>query len=133
VKSTTKRPGWDEYFMDIAIAVSARADCSRRRIGAVIVKRNRIVATGYNGAPAGFPGCLEGNCPRAFSDVPAYSPYDNCISIHAEANALLYASRSDCEGAVLYSTERPCADCVKLIAGSGIVRVITPGDLEEER
>lgn len=58
------RPGWDEYFLKIAEAVALRANCTRRKAGAVIVKHRRIVSTGYNGAPAGEPGCLDGHCPR---------------------------------------------------------------------
>ena len=120
------RPSWDEYFMEITRKVALRADCSRRMVGAVIVKNNRIVATGYNGAPAGEPGCLEGACPRAKSEgVVPYSDYDNCIAIHAEANALLYADRDDCEGATLYCTDEPCKGCWKLIRGAGVARVHT--------
>lgn len=124
-----KRPDWEEYFGEIADAVSARADCTRRRVGAVIVDADhRILSTGYNGAPSGQPGCLEGACPRGakgYDEVAALSSYDNCISIHAEANALLYA-RTSLVGATIYVTCKPCNDCAKLIAGSGIVRTVFP-------
>ena len=123
-----RRPRWDEYFMGIAEAVATRADCSRRQIGAVIVKDNRIVSTGYNGAPAGKAGCLEGACPRARSDVEPGSQYETgageCIAIHAEANALLYTSRDKCEGATIYITCQPCTWCAKLINGAGIKRIV---------
>jgi len=118
------RPDWDTYFLGIAKAVSVRADCSRRKVGAVIVKDRRIVATGYNGAPAGKPGCLSGACPRAQMDVAQYTSYDNCISIHAEANALLYADRDKTVGATIYITDKPCNWCAKLIDGAGIDRIV---------
>jgi dCMP deaminase len=129
----TGRPDWDTYFLGIAAAVAARADCSRRRVGAVIVQDHRIVATGYNGAPAGRPGCLtNGACPRAHSEVPEFSDYEtgpgSCIAIHAEANALLYADRSRCEGGTIYVTCEPCSWCLKLIDGAGIARVVAAGD-----
>lgn len=145
-----ERPDWDEYFSNIAVAVSQRADCTRRQVGAVIVKANRIVATGYNGSPAGGPSCLKGECPRGrhYNVGPVYSlagvilqcacglawpcseastpgsDYSNCHAIHAEANALLYADRDRTEGATMYVTEEPCADCAKLIKGAGIERVV---------
>lgn len=119
------RPPWDLYFLDIATTVSARADCSRAQHGAVIAKDNRIVSTGYNGAPAGKPGCLsDRSCPRAKSEVPSLSGYDNCISVHAEANALLYADRDKCEGAILYVTGKPCAWCERLMEGAGISKCL---------
>lgn len=144
------RLSWDEYFLAISEVVALRADCTRRTAGAVIVKDNRIVATGYNGAPADAPGCLEGACPRGRhypasanrcgcgntwpcpeSVIPAASSYDSgagrCIAIHAEANALLYASRDKCEGATLYTIPgEPCEGCWKLIKGAGIKQVIWP-------
>jgi dCMP deaminase len=124
-----KRPGWDDYFLEIAKAVSLRGDCSRRQVGAVIAKDNRIVATGYNGAPSGHPGCLtNGACPRAYTDVAPGSSYDTgpgaCIGIHAEANALLYADRDKCENATIYTTCPPCEGCTKLIQASGIKYVV---------
>lgn len=119
-------PDWDTYFSAIACVVATRADCERRQVGAVIVKKNRIVATGYNGAPAKQPGCKT--CPRRLSGVEPGSSYDTgsgaCVAIHAEANALLYADRDKTEGATLYVTHDPCDGCAKLIAGAGISRVV---------
>ena len=119
-----RRPEWRDYFLGIAKAVAARADCSRAQHGAVIVKANRIVSTGYNGAPAGRSGCLSGACPRANSNSASLSGYDNCIAVHAEANAILYASRDQTEGATIYITGEPCQWCRKLIAGAGIERIV---------
>jgi dCMP deaminase len=131
--STGQRPGWDEYFLGIAAAVARRADCTRRQVGAVVVAGRRIVACGYNGAPAGQPGCTEGACPRGKSGVPPGSSYDTgpgtCIAVHAEANALLYAGHGQCRDAVLYVTHQPCDGCRRLIGGAGITRVVTPATL----
>lgn len=128
------RPCWECYFLSIADTVSLRADCRRRQHGAVIVTRNRIVATGYNGAPAGKEGCLAGACPRgllSYEEVPPLSGYDDgpgrCIAVHAEQNALLYSSWADVEGGTIYITGEPCATCRRLIGGSGLVRAMWPG------
>lgn len=118
------RPDWDTYFLGIAQAVALRSDCERSQVGAVVVKERRIRATGYNGAPAGAPGCLS--CPRRESSVAPGSDYSNCVAIHAEANALLYCDREDLPGAFLYVTRAPCYACSKLIAATGIIRIITP-------
>lgn len=130
LKGNWHRPDWRDYFLGIAKAVAARGECTRRRVGAVLVKDNRIRATGYNGAPSGAPSCLQGACPRAFSNVAPGSSYDTgagtCIAVHAEANVLLYATRDDCEGATLYITDDPCDGCTRLILGSGVTRVETP-------
>lgn len=124
------RPSWDHYFLTIAKAISARADCRRAQHGCVIVKHHRIVSTGYNGAPAGHRGCLEGACPRGLKSLDekeSLDPdYSDCIAVHAEANALLYADRDKCEGAILYVTGKPCQGCHKLILGAGIIRVVYP-------
>jgi dCMP deaminase len=137
-----KRPDWDTYFLGICEAVAERADCTRRKVGAVIVRDHRIVSTGYNGSPAGQPGCLtDGACPRGrlrdelagevnTSAVRAgFSSYDTgpgaCIAVHAEENAIIYADYEKCRGATLYCTDTPCAGCAKLIAGTGIGRVVT--------
>jgi dCMP deaminase len=124
-----ERPDWDVYFLAVAEVISWRADCSRRRVGAVIVRDHRIVATGYNGSPPGGPSCLKGECPRgqlSYDEVPAGSSYQNCIAVHAEANALMYCSREDRLGATLYINHDMCPDCTKLVAASGVARVVTP-------
>lgn len=126
------RPDWDTYFLNLATAVAARADCRRRKVGAVIVDSgHRVVSTGYNGAPAGDPGCLAGHCPRgllSYADKAAFTDYDSgpgkCISLHAEANALLYAGR-EVRGCTAYLTDPPCPTCLKLLRGAGIERVVT--------
>jgi dCMP deaminase len=118
------RPSWDEYFLSIARVVASRSDCVRRQAGAVVVRDRRIVATGYNGAPAGKPGCRELPCPRSLSDVAPGSSYDtgpgSCIAIHAEANALVYADYDKCAGATMYVTCEPCDGCLRLIDAAGI-------------
>jgi dCMP deaminase len=121
------RPGWDRYYLDIAKAVAARADCSRAQHGAVIVDANNwIVGTGYNGGPAGGKSCLAGECPRAQTDVPSLSAYDNCIALHAEQNAIAHANRNDTRGATIYITggKQPCNMCDKLITAAGIRRIV---------
>lgn len=132
------RLSWDEYFLAIAGTVSLRADCSRRQVGAVVVKDHRIVSTGYNGSPPGWPGCAtDGACPRARSGVEHGSSYDtgpgSCIAVHAEANALLYAGVDGCKGATLYLTTAPCDGCMRLIYAAGIVRIVWPDELGRKR
>lgn len=125
------RPSFDEYFLNIAHAVSLRADCRRAKHGSVIVQNKRIVSTGYNASPAGDPrSCLKGDCPRGLLSYEEHQSltgdYDNCLSCHSEANALLYASHSDCVDATIYVTGKPCPGCEKLIRASGIRRVVWP-------
>ena len=118
------RPDWNDYFTGIAYAVAARSDCERDKVGAVVVKDRRIRATGYNGAPAGNAGCAE--CPRRTSGCEPGSSYDNCVAVHAEANALIYCDRQDLVGATLYVTREPCYACDKLIAAAGVHAVVWP-------
>src|SRR5690606_23562861 len=98
------RPDWDRYFLGIADAASARSDCVRRRVGAVVVKDRRVRSTGYNGAPAGEPGCIT--CPRRYSNVPPGSQYTEgpgkCVANHAEKNAIEYCDSEDLVGATIY-------------------------------
>lgn len=130
-----KRPGWDEYFIGIAKAVSVRATCLRRRYGAVIAKDNIIVSTGYNGAPRGMKDCIEADkCTRKELDVPHGHRYELCHSVHAEANAIIRASLAELEGATIYISgtdggeeecdSAPCMMCKRMILNSHISRVV---------
>ncbi len=125
------RPDFDQYFLDIAAAVAARSDCRRAQVGAVIVDtRRRIVSTGYVGTAAKQPGCLQGACPRgqlSYDRCAMGTVYDNCISFHAEVNALLYSDRSRHEGGIIYITRQPCDWCYKLLRASGLVIAQWPG------
>jgi dCMP deaminase len=133
VTRTDPRPDWDSYFLEIAKTVATRADCTRRQVGTVIVDdQHRVVSVGYNGAAPGKPGCLTaGACPRGqiSKDVipSGTGGYDECIAIHSEANAIMYAGFQRTQGATLYCTDEPCVGCTKLIEGSGIARVVYSG------
>jgi dCMP deaminase len=116
------RPDWDTYFHTIAKVVAARADCRRAQHGAVIIdKHHRIISTGYNGTPPGDKrSCDAGDCPRAFSNVPHNSGgYEDCISLHAEQNAIANATR-DMRGGTIYITGDPCPMCAKLCLAAGL-------------
>jgi len=130
------RPGWDAYYLGIARAVAARASCSRRQVGAVIVVDNAIIATGYNGTPIGVKNCNEGGCPRCASEAPTGAGYDACICVHAEQNAIVFAARhgNATQGGVLYTTLRPCFGCAKEAIQAGIRRIVfaEPFAYEEE-
>lgn len=128
-----ERPTWDEYFLSIAATVATRADCTRRRVGAVIVRENRIMATGYNGGRPGGASCLKGQCPRgqmSKTEVVPGSSYDtgagSCIALHAEQNAVMYCGLEERKGATIYITDEPCDGCARFIGGSGITRIWTP-------
>ena len=129
------RPTWDQYFLEIAKAVSLRADCTRAQHGAVIVdEHHRIVSTGYNGAPAKRAGCAsDGACPRSklsYDQLPSGSSYDTgpgaCIAIHAEANAIIYGDATRYRHGIIYITGEPCGGCRKLIAGAGLATMVYP-------
>ena len=129
IKKLNVRPDWDRYFLDICKSVAARADCRRAQHGCVIVKDKRIVSTGYNGSPSGGPSCLAGECPRGLlsqEECSSLSSYENCVAIHAEANAIAYASHSDTVGGTLFVTGKQCDMCRKLSMAAGIKRVVWP-------
>ncbi len=117
--------------MSIAEAVATRSDCRRAQVGAVIVdSRNRIVSTGYVGTAPRQTGCLAGGCRRGLlsaEECPPGSDYDNCISTHAEVNALLYSDRSRHEGGHIYITRQPCYGCYKVLRNSGLCIAQWPG------
>lgn len=121
-------PEPDDYYMSIALAVRRRANCKGNRVGAIIVKSNRIISTGYNGVPEGMTNCLDGGCFRCTNPkerFPSGKGYDVCICVHAEQNALLAAARFgiSVEGAHLYATMQPCYGCAKELLQAHIERV----------
>lgn len=120
------RPSWDEYFMQITRQVATRSTCLRRQVGALIVHNKRIIATGYNGGPAGLAHCLDIGCRREQLGVPSGKQHELCRGIHAEQNAIVQAARYGLpiDGSVLYCTTQPCAQCTKMIINSGITEIV---------
>ncbi|NLY88298.1 MAG: dCMP deaminase family protein [Firmicutes bacterium] len=133
-----KRPGKDEYYLNIAAEVAKRSTCLRRHFGAVIVRDDQIISTGYNGAPRGSINCIDLNdCPRQRAGIPPGERYELCRSVHAEMNAIIHASRQDMLDSTLYvacidphTGERingikPCKLCTRMIINAGIAWVVT--------
>ena len=132
-----ERKDKENYYLDIADTVLIRSTCLRRKYGAIIVRNDEIIATGYNGAPRGRKNCPDiGKCLRASLDVPQGERYELCRSVHAEANAIISAARREMIGATLYLSGRfadtnkllsdttSCTMCRRLIINSGIVRIV---------
>lgn len=124
------RPTWDEYFMDIANLVKTRSTCTRRQVGAVIVKDKRILATGYNGAPIGCKHCTDIGCLRSQLGIPSGERHELCRALHAEQNAIAQAAKhaTSMDGATIYVTHQPCSMCAKVLINAGISRIIYQGD-----
>ena len=127
----------ENYYLDIAETVLERSTCLRRCYGAIIVKNDEIIATGYNGAPRGRKNCMDlGYCTRDALQVPSGQRYELCRSVHAEANAIISAARSDIIGGTLYLAGRDaktgellteatsCSMCRRLIINAGLARVV---------
>jgi dCMP deaminase len=112
--------------MDLAVMVSTRSTCLRRQVGAIIVKDKRILATGYNGAPAGLRHCAEVGCIRELRKVPPGERHELCRAIHAEQNAIIQAATFGVPmfGATIYVTHSPCVLCGKMIINAGIKRIV---------
>jgi len=131
---TNKRPTWDEYFLEISNLVSKRSTCMRRRVGAVLVKDKKILATGYNGAPSKIRHCSEVGCLRARLNVPSGQRHELCRGLHAEQNAFLQAALhgTSVKDATLYSTIQPCVICAKMIINAGLKEVVMLGDYPDK-
>jgi dCMP deaminase len=138
------RRGKNNYYLDIAEAILERGTCLRRNYGAIIVKNDEIISTGYTGAPRGRKNCIDLNyCAREKLNIPRGERYELCRSVHAEANAIISASRRDMIGATLYLVGKEkktgelipdassCAMCKRLIINSGIERVVVRNSKEE--
>lgn len=131
-----KRISKDMYYLKIAEAVLERSTCLRRKYGAVIVKNDEVIATGYNGSPRGEPNCIDiGICERDRLGVPKGERYELCVAVHAEQNAIISASRRDMVGSTIYIVGKevatgeyadptPCLICRKLIKNAGIFRCV---------
>ena len=132
-----KRIDKENYYLDIAETVLERSTCLRRCYGAIIVQHDEIVSTGYNGAPRGRKNCMDlGYCTREAMNIPSGERYELCRSVHAEANAIISAARSEVLGATLYMVckdpktgelipgSTSCSMCRRLIINAGIKRVV---------
>ena len=124
--SEKTRPGWDQYFMDIALVAASRSNCSRRHVAAVLVRDRRIISTGYNGTPRGVRNCSDGGCPRCNSNTPSGHGLGDCLCSHAEENSIVQAAYHgiSVKGSTLYTTYSPCLSCAKMIINAGIVEVV---------
>lgn len=122
----SKRPSWDVYFMSIAKQVALRSNCIKRKVAALLVKDQRIIATGYNGTPRGIKNCNEGGCPRCYKVGKSGADLEECLCSHAEENAIVQSAYHgvNIKGATLYSTFCPCRGCTKMIINSGIQEVV---------
>jgi len=131
------RPSKDDYYLNIALEVSKRSTCLRRNFGAVIVNKDEIISTGYNGAPRGATSCLDiGLCKRQELKIPSGERYELCRSVHAEANAIISASRDRMIGGKIYisgidlennkklAEAQPCKMCKRMIINAGLQEVI---------
>ena len=135
-----QRPDWDTYFMLQAEIAKLRSNCLSRRIGAVIVKDNRQIATGYNGTPSGIKNCFEGGCPRCTArmngKIKTGENLERCLCTHAEANAImqcaLFGNAGSTRGATMYSTLAPCIECSKMAISVGITRIVVIADYPED-
>lgn len=129
----------DEYYIGVAIEISMRSTCLRRHYGAVIVKDDVIMSTGYNGAPRGDANCCDiGKCTREELKIPSGERYELCRSVHAEQNAIIQAGYERTRNSTLYlagmdargqiKNPRPCNMCWRFIKNAGIIRVVVPSD-----
>ncbi len=135
-KKAFERPSWDEYFIEIAKVVSSRSTCIRRKYGAVIVKDNVIISTGYNGSPRGMINCSDINtCKRKELNVPSGERYELCEAVHAEQNAIINGTLERMKDATIYiagseveepgfADGRPCLLCRRMIRNAQIKTVI---------
>lgn len=132
------RPDWDEYFMEMAHVAKKRSTCLTRQCGVVLVKDNRVIATGYNGTPKGTKHCNEGGCERCADrmdgNVESGKDLSNCACCHAEENAIVQAALhgSGTKDTILYTTFVPCALCAKMIINAQIKRIVAETEYPDD-
>lgn len=124
-KSNHSRPSWNSYFLRIAEQVAERSTCLRRKVGALLVKDKRILATGYNGAPIGLKHCSEVGCLREDREIASGTQHELCRGLHAEQNAIIQAALHGIkiDGAAIYTTHEPCVLCAKMLVNSGVKEI----------
>ena len=129
-----KRPDVDEYFLKVAAVVAERSTCRRHHVGAVAVREKHILATGYNGAPAGHTDCLELGCLRDEQEIPSGERHEICRAIHAEQNVIIQAALHgvSLEGSTVYATHTPCVLCAKMLTNARIKRFISFGKYNDD-
>lgn len=140
MSATFERPAWDEYFMLQAEAAKLRSNCGVRKVGAVMVRENRLVAIGYNGTPPGIRNCYEGGCERCLDRMAGRlasgEDLERCLCSHAEANAIMHCAimgiGSGTRDATLYLTIAPCRECTKMAITAGITRFVYTGEYAED-
>jgi len=127
------RPDVDAYFLKIASVVAERSTCRRHHVGAVAVKDKHILATGYNGAPAGLKDCLELGCLRDELGIPSGTRQEVCRGIHAEQNVIIQAALHgvSLEGSTIYATHTPCNQCAKMLVNAKIERYVSFGKYDD--
>ncbi|PWN37884.1 uncharacterized protein FA14DRAFT_116879 [Meira miltonrushii] len=120
------RPSWDTYFLSLCTLASLRSNCMKRRVGAVLVRNNRVLSTGYNGTPRGLINCADGGCSRCNGAAAGGTALDECLCLHAEENALLECGRErgGADGTVLYCNTCPCLRCAVKIVQTGVREVV---------
>lgn len=128
------RIGSDEYFLKIASVVAERSTCRRHHVGAVAVRDKHILATGYNGAPAGARDCLELGCLRDELGIPSGTRHEICRGIHAEQNVIIQAGLHgiSLEESIIYATHTPCILCAKMLVNAKIKRLVTFGSYNDD-
>lgn len=131
-KLSRRRPDQDTYFMQMASLVASRSTCISRQVGCVLInERNHVLATGYNGSPAGYEHCIDtGHCYRC--EAKSGEDLDNCVVVHAEVNALLQC-RNVYEIAKCYCTTIPCFGCMKLLRSTSCQVIVYEHDYPDPR
>lgn len=121
----TDRPSWTTYFMDITELVAKRSTCTRRAVGAVLVKDKQVLATGYNGAPSGVTHCSDTGCLREQMNIPSGERHELCRGVHAEQNAIVQAALYgvSIKDSTLFCTNLPCSICAKMLINAGIKKI----------
>ncbi len=125
-----KRPTWNEYFMEMTRITSKRSTCRQVAMGAILVRDRRVLTTGYNGSPKGFPHCTDIGCLREEKGLKGDEHLEVCRGLHAIQNAIIQGAVFGIaiDGATLYTTHPPCITCTKMLINAGIKKIITERD-----